>query len=212
MTSPALHLGPRALRELAADRALVQGLLNGDPAATERLHAVLAVLVRPLGRRFRLSKMDQQDVVAEIERRLQTNSADRLQNFSYRCRLEEWLGIVALNVVRDRAKSDRRRERRERFGGRLMAVDNSLPEYEQLIERLGAEADVAFASADLEPLTRQVLELRFVVGLPWVAIGLLTGLSESAVTSRAYRAIEGMSQRLAARDATYATHKAEATN
>lgn len=191
-----------------ADRTFVQALLSAEPWATERLHQILTALVRALGRRFPMSAEDREDAIAEIERRLHTNSADRLQNFSFRCRLEEWLGVVALNVVRDRQRIDRRRLRRERIAGALNAAVAELPEHEQLIERLSAEADLGFVTEGLEPLTRQILELRFVQGLSWTAISLLTGLSEKAATSRTYRALERMQAALATRDSAYASHPA----
>lgn len=161
---------------------------------------MLAVLLQGLSRRYQLSEADVNDAIAEVERRLLANSAARLQNFAYRCHLEEWLGVVTLNVVRERMRAEfRRREREQRAHLRQEAL-SAVPEHEQLIERLSAAADVAFAREGLDPLTWQILRLRFEQGFPWQAIAQLTGLSERAVTSRAYRALESMQQRLQERD------------
>lgn len=189
--------------ERLEDRRLVTALLAGEESATRRLKAACEVLARNLTRRFRFTDEDAEDLANEVLHRIFENDCAKLQSFAFRCRLEEWLAIVVLNAARDRHRQQMRRDRRQAQEAARSQTSSEQPESEAILQRLGQEADAAFALAGLEPEAERLVRLRYFEGYSLALLALVSGLSEQAVSARIYRALKVMARRLQERDAAY---------
>jgi len=178
----------------------VAALLAGDEAAWERLRRALGPLCAQVGRRFELTPDEVEELRADVVHKFLEKDAAKLRTYAFRCRLEQWLGIVVLNRARDLYRAQARAVRRQRQEQALAAAPIEVPGHEQILERLAAEADAQHALAALDPENRRLVELRFRHGFTHEALAALTGLTESAINSRMQRALAAMGRALAARE------------
>ncbi|MEO7992963.1 MAG: RNA polymerase sigma factor [bacterium] len=188
---------------VAMERRLVAALLAGEEFAQQRVEAAVRSLAKSTGKRFRLSDDQMDDLALDVLQRIFENNCEKLRNFGFRSRLDDWLGVIVVNRARDRHKAATRLRDNDRREAALMAALRDDAPFEREITRLAAEADVQQALAGIDPGTRQLITLRYLRGLSLQECAVVTGTSVSAVSSRIYRGLEELRQVLEARDAQY---------
>ena len=97
--------------------------------------------------------------------------------------LRPWLGTVLMNGLRNRARADRRRGRREQVAYELGAPD-PVPTPEELTARLELQRQLAERFLKLPEICRQVMYLSFYEGLDSTTIGLRLSLPPGTVRWR----------------------------
>lgn len=135
-------------------------------------------------------RMEAEDVTSDVfERALRS-----LHRYEPRAPFAAWLIRIARNVIIDRARRTSRREARER------AVPTHAPiDPEQAVIARGEAREVRAALERLSELQRDVLILRFFVGLSTDEICAVLGKGPSTVRGIQHRAVGALRRELAVR-------------
>lgn len=107
-------------------------------------------------------------------------------------KFREWLGSVMRNALRQRGRSDLRREAREE----LAAKSERLEASDRLVERVAVERELVAAVLELDEPYRDTILLRFFEELPPREIARRLGVPVNTVQSRLTRGLARLRDRL----------------
>jgi RNA polymerase sigma-70 factor (ECF subfamily) len=107
-------------------------------------------------------------------------------------RFREWLASVMRNALRQRGRSDSRREERESAAAR----EERLEAADRLVERLAVERELVAAVLELDEPYRTAILLRFFEDLPPREIARRLGVPVNTVQSRLARGLARLRERL----------------
>ncbi|MCI0339694.1 MAG: sigma-70 family RNA polymerase sigma factor [Planctomycetales bacterium] len=130
------------------------------------------------------------DTAADLEQEAWTAALERPPRDPHRWR--GWLATVVRNFARQRYRSDRRRESRERAAARPEPV----PSTEEILARESARRMVVEAVVGLDEPYRSTIVLRFLEGLPPREVALRQGVPVETVKSRLQRGLAILRERL----------------
>ncbi len=207
MTSGPLPAAAQSSPRLApGDMVLVRQALSGDPTAIEEVLARLACVVKFV---FRLNRTQGHglptEALEDVVQQVYAALWPRLRDFTGVAQLESWAFGFCRNCLRAEA-----RKRATRL--RLVPRDRSgLDLEEQVCAAAVASPDGEFAARErlellrdeldrLEPVERQVVELRFFEDWSFERIARELEIAPSTVKDRCYRALSRMKDRLRRRD------------
>ena len=176
---------------MPTDTDYIQMVRRGDPAGTEALFrrhadAILRFAARMTGNHHEAEEVCQDAFVKMI---------DHAHQYDGRAPFGSWLLSIAANTCRDHL---RRRRRRSLLplaaAGTIEAVEPSA--VNQLVDHETRTA-VKRALADLSDDQREALVLARYHGLPYEEIAATLGISQGAVKTRIFRAMEILKARFA---------------
>lgn len=190
MTRPALRLitgrsGPQAGAggtQIAADRALVQGVARGDREAIAALTKRCLPMVYGMAQRMLRDPGEAedaaQDVFVKVWRKISSYDPER-------AKLETWIGRITINTCHDR-----QRKRREvpLAGQDAPDVPDIAPDAEQTLGANQAASQVRAAVAALPENQRIAMELRHFQDLSQAEAAQILEVSEEALESLLARA------------------------
>lgn len=172
----------------ATDEELMLAYVEGDRAAFRLLFERFGPRIHRMVRRHVPSDDDARDLVQQTFLKLHGARND----FRADALLRPWLLTIAMNLLRERWRSAKRR--------RSVPVDDvelasDARTSEPLETRLRRER-VIVAVASLPESQREVIELHWFQELPFAEIASIVGASEGAVRVRAHRGYERLKQSL----------------
>ncbi|MEQ8764834.1 MAG: sigma-70 family RNA polymerase sigma factor [Planctomycetota bacterium] len=103
-----------------------------------------------------------------------------------------WLATVLRNVIRQEARSEKRRARREQAAAR----EEALPASDELVARADTQRRLVAAVLELEEPQRTAILLRYFEGLSSAEIGRRSGEPAATVRSRVHRGLQELRRRL----------------
>jgi RNA polymerase sigma-70 factor (ECF subfamily) len=146
--------------------------------------------------RFALASLQDRDAAEALTQDCFLNAYKSWSRFRGEASIQTWLMRIAVNLVRDAARS-----RRLQFWKRLRTTDADGIHWDARDKRLSPEeaallpeqvARVWKATADLAERQRTVFLLRFAEEMTLLEIAAATGLSENAVKVHLYRALRAV--------------------
>jgi RNA polymerase sigma-70 factor (ECF subfamily) len=147
--------------------------------------------------RFALASLRDRDAAESVTQDCFWKAWQGRERFRGDCRLQTWLMQIAVNLVRDRARS-----RRLQFWKSAVEIDEVVPWMRDSSAdpeaRAAANERVAAiwrATARLPGKQRMVFLLRFVEEMELLEIAAVTGLKEGTVKVHLYRALEMVRKR-----------------
>jgi RNA polymerase sigma-70 factor, ECF subfamily len=167
-------------RDSRDDLDLVQGTLDGR----REDFAVLVERHQRSLQRFVEQQVGDRAAADEIVQMTFVQGYTRLASFRAQASFKTWLYSVALNLCRDRARSERRRA--------TVPVEDALemvPSTQPTLEEVVVGATVQRRVAALPDRQRSVLSLRIWGDLSFRDIGLLLGISENSAKVSYHHAI-----------------------
>lgn len=172
----------------ASDEELMLAYVGGDRAAFRTLFERFGPRIHRMVRRHLPSDDDARDLVQQTFLKLHGARND----FRADAMLRPWLLTIAMNLLRERWRTQKRRP--------SVPVDDvelasDARTSEPLESRLLRERVVA-AVAALPDAQREVVELHWFQELPFAEIATIVGANEGAVRVRAHRAYERLKQML----------------
>ncbi len=173
---------------------LVRAARTGQPQAARRLYSLHVGRVYRTVRPLCSSDADAEDAVQEAFVRALTHLAE----YQYRpdVRFVAWLGTIALNVVRKRARRDGRAE--QLVTTRIApAHDTSADDPEARVMKEQAKTALLTALGEIPERERQVLTLRYGGGLTAPEVAHAAGLSSANVRKICERQRKHLLDRLA---------------
>jgi RNA polymerase sigma factor (sigma-70 family) len=174
---------------IQADKEFISALLNGDNTAWTEIGKCVESWLRAASRRHFIPEEDIQDLKQDILEKFLENNHERLQRFSFRCRLSSWMGSVVNNHLYDHYTSSIRRERREEgFESFKRNIFEQEKQSERLIEKIDSREMVEKALEQLTPTERRAIRMLYWDGLKPVDIARITGEKNTTITSRISRA------------------------
>ena len=155
--------------------------------------------------RFILASLRDGDAAETLTQDCFFNAYQGLSEFRGDCGMETWLLKIAVNLVRDHARS-----RRLQFWKRARASAKPLEDVEYRLSdnRQSAEAGIAVnqqvravwnAAAKLPERQRTVFLLRFVEDMDLLEIAAATGLKEGTVKTHLFRALQAVREQIGAK-------------
>ena len=171
-----------------SDEELMAAYIDGDAGAFRDLFARHAPVLYRLARRRLASDDDARDVVQQTL--LQMHRARN--DFRRGSRLRPWLFTIAMNLVREHYRKQRRR--------REQSLENTGDVREPVLEPEDSDgareraARVRAALASLPDNQREVIELHWFEESPYEEIAQIVGASVAAVRVRAHRGYERLRQ------------------
>src|SRR4051812_12481112 len=171
-------------RDTLSDEDLMAAYIDGDAAAFRTLFNRHAAVLYRLARRRLSSDADARDVVQQTL--LQMHRARN--DFRRGSRLRPWLFTIAMNLVREHYRRQRRR--------REQSLENTADVREPVLEPEDSDgarersARVRAALATLPNNQREVIELHWFENSPYEEIAQIVGASVAAVRVRAHRGYE----------------------
>lgn len=168
----------------ASDEELLEKVRRGDPGGASELFARYS---RPLYRftaRMTRSDAEAEEVTQEVFLKM----IERVEQYDGRARVASWLFAIAANACRDRFRQSRRG-----VVVPLEAVAERPDTEESVDERLLASERrtlVRRALGSLSEEQRAALVLARYHGLPYAEIARVLSISEGAVKTRIFRAME----------------------
>ncbi|HKU43633.1 MAG TPA: RNA polymerase sigma factor [Polyangiales bacterium] len=167
-----------------SDEELMAAYVAGNAAAFHVLFQRYAAVLFRLARRRLTSDEDARDVVQQTLLQLHRARND----FRAGARLRPWLFTIAMNLVREHYRKQRRRREQSLESAPLEAEPVSEPaEAEAARDR---SARVRAALAGLPDNQREVIELHWFESCPYEDIAQIVGASVAAVRVRAHRGYE----------------------
>jgi len=149
----------------------------------------IEVTPKGLFRTIMNGKLVSYDLRQDILEKFLENNHERLQRFSFRCRLSSWIGSVVNNHLYDNYTSSIRRERREEgFETFKRNIFEQEKQSERLIEKIDSREKVEKALEQLTPAERRTIRMLYWDGLKPVDIARITGEKNTTITSRISRA------------------------
>jgi RNA polymerase sigma-70 factor, ECF subfamily len=145
--------------------------------------------------RFALASLRDRDGAETVAQDCFVRAHKNRALFRGECSLQTWLMQIAVNLVRDRARS-----RRLQFWKRAVEIGPWIPDGNLSPEaRASAKQQIAavwHATARLSERQRTVFLLRFVEDMSIAEIAAATGMKEGTVKIHLFRALEAVRQRL----------------
>lgn len=174
----------------ANDRACLDLVRRGDPAGAEALFARHAQAILRFAGRMTGNQAEAEEICQEVFVRL----IDRCEQFDGRGSVASWLLSIAANACRDHLRRGRRRSALPLLAA--VEVEAAGPSaIAALVDEEGARI-VRAALAGLSIEQREALILARYHELPYAEIGRTLGISEGAVKTRVFRAMEILKDRL----------------
>ena len=148
--------------------------------------------------RFALASLRDRDAAETVAQDCFVKAHRNRALFRGECSVQTWLMQIAVNLVRDRARS-----RRLQFWKRTEEIGPWIPDGDVSPEaRAAAKQQVAavwHATARLSERQRTVFLLRFVEDMAIAEIAAATGMKEGTVKIHLFRALESVRRRLGRR-------------
>ena len=190
--------------EFTATSQLMSGLSENVAVAMEDIESILR-LYRPKVFRFILASLRDTDAAETLTQDCFLKAYQARDRFRNECSLETWLMRIAVNLVRDHARS-----RRFQFWSRAQLTAKPVeslrdwlsdgqrsPEMSALLkEEVQAVWDAAQA---LSQNQRTVFLLRFVEDMDLLEIARATGMKEGTVKVHLFRALQAIRNRIGVR-------------
>ena len=170
-------------RSVAVDEAtLAARAREGDPHAFEELYRatserVFALCLRMSGNR---------ELARELAHDVYVRAWEKLAGFRGEAAFSTWLHRLAVNVVLERQRRDRRRQVHERAG--FEEEDDPAPSWRATGEDVGARLDLEAAIARLPTNARTVFVLHEVEGYRHEEIARAMDIAEGTVRAHLHRA------------------------
>jgi RNA polymerase sigma-70 factor (ECF subfamily) len=157
---------------------------------------------RPRVFRFILASLRDGDVADTLTQDCFFKAYQALEDFQGKCSMETWLLKIAVNLVRDHARS-----RRLQFWKRAQATARPVEDMEHKLsdKRQSAEANIVvneqvravwIAAGKLPERQRTVFLLRFVEDMDLLEIAAATGLKEGTVKTHLFRALQTVREQI----------------
>ena len=177
---------------MTEERALIERASRGEVEAQDRL----ARLFRPVAYRIAFGMLGDPDAADDVAQDALVRLSAALPGFVGAEDLRPWVYRVTVNLCRDQL---RRRKRRSRdvsveSVSEARLVLESTPE--TTVDRERARAAVTAALDRLPDESRQVLELRYLVGLPYHEIARVTKTAQGTIASRVFRALRRLGEEI----------------
>ena len=160
------------------DTTLIARLKAGDMDAFSALYLRHKDPLYTYCLRFGLGKNDSQDIVHDTFLRARERATTLNDSSSFR----SWLLSIARNIIFNRKRNDHLV-----FGESAEIASTEDDPLTLVVQQDGTNA-IWSSIAALEPLSREMLELRIVQGLSYREIAALTGVTGETVRTRLYRA------------------------
>lgn len=171
-----------------ADMRTVHAVLTGNREAFRDIVDRYSTPIYSLAYRFTASVEDSEELTQEIF----WKAFSRLESFDTNRRFFPWLYTIALNHIRSRERSSKRKQQSD-----SVALDDTLqfvlptdtkdqPEY--ILERREADETVTAAIASLRTEYREVFVLRHIEGFSGKEVAKMLGIPENTVKTFAFRA------------------------
>ncbi len=180
-----------AMAKMTAEQALVERFRQGDDSAFDGIVQRHTADVAALANRLLGWPQDVDDVVQDVFLAAFTG----LRKFRGDCGLRTWLFTITVNMCR-------RRQRRQVFRIRTVAIDEGSPDLyaEENAERAAMDSEifarVRRAVRALPPKYREVVVLRYLQGLETSEMCELLGITANAIQVRLTRAKQQLRESL----------------
>jgi RNA polymerase sigma-70 factor (ECF subfamily) len=187
--------------EIVAASQMLTGMATNVSAATEDLEAIFR-LYKPKVFRFILASLRDQDAAETLTQDCFLRAYQARARFRGECSMDTWLMQIAVNLVRDYARSRRfqfwRRaqktaQRVEDLGDVLAGGERSPEVNAVLKEQVNA---VWMAAKSLPERQRTVFLLRFVEDMDLLEIAAATGMKEGTIKTHLFRALQSVRERI----------------
>jgi RNA polymerase sigma-70 factor (ECF subfamily) len=153
--------------------------------------------------RFALASLRDRDAAQSLAQVCFLKAHRHLASFRGECSVQTWLMQIAVNLIRDRARS-----RRLQFWKKTRESGVAVDSLDQWLADDGASAETRLlqreqldavwkATAALSEKQRTVFLLRFVEDLDLLEIAAVTGMKEGTVKVHLFRALQAVRQRIA---------------
>lgn len=169
---------------MTTDQDLIRLVLRGDPTGAEGLYERYAAALLRFTDRMLGSRADAEEVTQEVFVKMIT----RADQYDGRASVSSWLFAIGANACRDRLRRSRR--------GTVVPVEalEEAPSREESVDVHLVDAErrtaVRRALARLSEEQREALVLARYHGMPYAEIARVLGISEGAVKTRVFRAME----------------------
>ena len=171
------------------DRYLVKALIEGNAEAWDEVGRCVESWLRNGSKRHYITAEDITDLRQDILTKFIENNYQRLQQFSFRCRLSSWIGSIVNNHLYDHYRINIRREIRD-HGFELLRTEmiNEIGQKEELLEQIADGAKVESAIESLTPAEKRMVRMAYWDDLKPFEIAKVTGERTTTITSRLTRA------------------------
>ena len=172
-----------------SDVEMLQRVRRGEPSGAAALFEKYSAPLLRFTDRMLGSRADAEEVTQEVFVKMIT----RVEQYDGQAPVSSWLYAIAANACRDRMRRGRRAspvplEAVAERPASDQAIDAALLEKEK-------RAAVRRALSDLSPEQREAVVLARYHGLPYAEIARTLNISEGAVKTRIFRAMEALKQR-----------------
>jgi RNA polymerase sigma-70 factor, ECF subfamily len=180
-----------------SDAEMLQRVRRGEPSGAAELFEKYSAPLLRFTDRMLGSRADAEEVTQEVFVKMIT----RVEQYDGQAPVSSWLYAIAANACRDRMRRGRRAapvplEVIAERPGTDEAIDSALLEKEK-------RAAVRRALSHLSPEQREALVLARYHGLPYAEIARTLKISEGAVKTRIFRAMEALKQRFSEGDSPW---------
>jgi RNA polymerase sigma-70 factor, ECF subfamily len=175
------------------EQVLIDRAVRGEPDALN----TLAATYRPIVYRIAVGILGDPDAAEDVAQDALLRLHAALPGLPSNAELKPWVYRVSVNLCRDQLRRRVRQSRNLTIDAAVHRADLATVERpDQTVDAERARAAVAEAMNRLSDEHREVLILRYVVGLPYAEIARSLSTAQGTVASRVFRALRRLGEEL----------------